>query len=194
MKNAMREIIMIAEKAIIGTSSSFAKISRNFKPSEDHISCKLEYDDYDAEKNEIKLNDFQGQDFMITIQDSKPHSFKFSETWDFQICDEKIVSFQDSEYYLLANNGALWIYTKQTVKGVGLRGGAKTVTTYYFSKGGDSGILELTPLNLKASFPDNHMLHDAIDAQFKSATSLGEYDKFHKHYKINHFLETQNAK
>ena len=194
MKNAMREIIMLAEKAIIGTNSSFAKISRNFKPPEDHISGKLEYDDYDAEKNEIKLNDFQGQDFMITIQDSKPYSFKFSETWDFQICDEEIVSFQDSEYYLLANNGALWIYTKQTVKGVGQRGGVKTITTYYFSKGGDNGILELTPLNLKASFPDNHMLHDAIDAQFKSATSLGEYDEFHKHYKINHFLESQNAK
>ena len=51
----MREIIMLAEKAIIGTNSSFGKISRNFKPPEDHISGKLDYDDYDAEKNEIKI-------------------------------------------------------------------------------------------------------------------------------------------
>ena len=133
MKNAMREIIMLAEKAIIGTNSSFAKISRNFKPPEDHISGKLEYDDYDAEKNEIKLNDFQGQDFMITIQDSKPYSFKFSETWDFQICDEEIVSFQDSEYYLLANNGAFWIYTKQTVMAASHWEWGQMITTYFLA-------------------------------------------------------------
>jgi len=135
MKNAMREIIMIAEKAIIGTSSSFAERSRNFKHSEDYISGELEYDiDYDAEKNEIKLNDFQGQDFMITIQDSKPYSSKFSETWDFLLCDEKIVRFQDSEYYQPVNNGTLWIYTKQKVEAASHCEGGQTITTYFIAE------------------------------------------------------------
>ena len=134
MKNAMGKIIMLAEKAIIGTNSSFAKISRNFKPPEDHISGKLEYDDYDAEKNEIKLNDFQGQDFMITIQDSKPYSSKFSETWDFLLCDEKIVRFQDSEYYQPVNNGTLWIYTKQKVEAASHCEGGQTITTYFIAE------------------------------------------------------------
>lgn len=37
-------------------------------------------------------------------------------------------------------------------------------------------------------------LIDAIDAQFKSDASLSEFDQFHKHYKINHFLESQGIK
>jgi len=135
MKNAMREIIMIAEKAIIGTSSSFAERSRNFKHSEDYISGELEYDiDYDTEKQEIKLKDFQGQDFMITIQDSKPYNFKFSETWDFLLCDEKTVRFQDSEYYQSANSGALWIYTKQKVQAASHCEGGQTITTYFLAE------------------------------------------------------------
>ena len=61
----------------------------------------------------------------------------------------------------------------------------------YFSKGGNKDIKVLTLMNLKATFPENHKLHDAIDAQFKTDASLSEYDQFHKHYKINHFLESQ---
>lgn len=62
------------------------------------------------------------------------------------------------------------------------------------SRDGNSEIKELTLLNIKGVFPDNHMLHDAIDAQFKSDASLNEYDQFHKNYKINHFLESQGIK
>lgn len=134
MKNAMREIILIAEKAIIGTSLLFAQISRNFKPKESHISGKLEYDDYNTEKSEIKLNDFQGQDFMITIQDSIPFCSKFSETWDFQLSDEKLVRFQENECYQSANNGTLWIYTKQKVEAASHCEGGQKITTYFIAE------------------------------------------------------------
>jgi hypothetical protein len=134
MKNAMREIILIAEKAIIGISLSFTQINRNFKPTESHISGKLEYDDYNIEKNEIKLNDFQGQDFMITIQDSISYCSKFSETWDFQLSDEKLVRFQENECYQSANNGTLWIYTKQKVEAASHCDGGQTITTYFIAE------------------------------------------------------------
>lgn len=32
------------------------------------------------------------------------------------------------------------------------------------------------------------------DGQFKTNSALSEYDQFHKHYKINHFLESQGVK
>jgi len=134
MKNAMREIIQIAEKAFIGTSLLFAQISRNFKPTESHISGKLEYDDYNTEKNEIKLNDFQGQDFMITIRDSISYCSKFSETWDFQLSDERLLRFQENECYQSANNGALWIYTKQKVEAASHCEGGQIITTYFLAE------------------------------------------------------------
>ena len=195
MKNLVKTVVMIAGIAFVSAGSLFAQKSGVYKTFADYTSGKMEYGiDCSTEKHKIRLNEFLDKNYITVVHEGKPYNLKKAETWGFQLCDEKIVRFQDNEHYPVADRGVLWIYTKQTVKGVGQRGGVKTITTYYFSKGGDNGILELTPLNLKASFPDNHMLHDAIDAQFKSATSLGEYDEFHKHYKINHFLETQNAK
>lgn len=135
MKKTIRKMVMIVEKAIIGTSSVFAQKSGNFKPSAVSISDNLEYNiDYKTEKQEIKLDDFHGQDFMITIQDSKPYNFKFSETWDFLLCDEKTVRFQDSEYYQSANRGALWIYTKQKVEAASHCQGGQTITTYFLAE------------------------------------------------------------
>lgn len=62
---------------------------------------------------------------------------------------------------------------------------------YYFSKGGEGAIKYLTLNNLKAAFPDNHKLHDAIDLQFGSDASIAAFDSSHKMFKINHFLENQ---
>ena len=195
MKNLVKTVVMIAGIAIVSAGSLFAQKSGVYKTFADYTSGKMEYGiDCSTEKHKIRLNEFLDKNFITVVHEGKPYNLKKAETWGFQLCDEKIVRFQDNEHYPVADKGVLWIYTKQKVKGVGQRGGVKTITNYYFSRGGDSGILELTPMNLKASFPDNHILHDAIDAQFKSATSLGEYDEFHKHYKINHFLESQNAK
>ncbi len=195
MKNLVKKVVMMAGIAIISAGSLFAQKSGVFKSFADFTSGKMEYGiDCATEKHKIRLNEFLGKDFITVVHEGKPYNLKKNEIWGYQLCDDKIVRFQDNEHYPVADKGILWIYTKQTVKGAGYRGGTKTITTYYFSKGGDNGILELTPLNLKALFPDNHMLHDAIDAQFKSSSSLSEYDKFHKQYKINHFLESQGIK
>ena len=195
MKKLVKIAVLIAGIAIISASSLFAQKSGVFKTFADFTSEKMEYSiDCATEKHKIRLNEFLGKDFITVVNEGKPYNLKKNEIWGYQLCDDKIVRFQDNEHYPVADKGILWIYTKQTVKGAGYRGGTKTITTYYFSKGGDNGILELTPLNLKASFPDNHMLHDAIDEHFKSTTSLREHDKFHKQYKINHFLESQGIK
>jgi len=180
---------------IMSSVSSFAQKSGVFKTFADYTSGKMEYGiDCVTEKHKIRLNDFLGKDFITVVHDGKPYKLKKDETWGFQLCDAKVVRFQGNEHYPLADKGVLWIYTKETVKAISQRAGTKIITTYYFSRGGGDGILELTLLNLKATFPGNHMLHDAIDGQFKTDASLGEYDQFHKHYKINHFLESQGIK
>ncbi len=180
---------------ILSSVSSFAQKSGVFKTFADYTSGKMEYGiDCATEKHKIKLNNFLGKDFITVVHEGKSYDLKKAETWGYQLCDEKVVRFQNNEHFPLADKGALWIYTKETAKTVSHQAGVKTTTTYYFSRGGGDGILELTLLNLKATFSGNHTLHDAIDSQFKTDASLGEYDQFHKHYKINHFLESQNIK
>ena len=195
MKNLVKIAVMIAGIAIFSTSSLFAQKSGVFKTFADYTSGKMEYGiDCATEKHKIKLNEFLGKDYITVVHDGKSYKLQKAETWGYQLCDEKVVRFQENEHFEVADKGVLWIYTKQTVLAASPRGGTKTINSYYFSKGGDNGILELTLLNLKAIFPDNHKLHDAIDGQFKTNTSLSEYDQFHKHYKINHFLATENIK
>jgi len=180
---------------ILSSVSSFAQKSGVFKTFADYTSGKMEYGiDCATEKHKIKLNNFLGKDFITVVHEGKSYDLKKSETWGYQLCDQKVVRFQSDEHFPLADKEVLWIYTKQTNKAASPRGGVKTVITYYFSRGGGDRILELTLLNLKATFPENHKLHDAIDNQFKTDASLGEYDQFHKHYKINHFLEGQSIK
>ena len=196
MKTIIKNLAVVAGLALISTGSLFAQKSGVFKSYADYSAGKMEYGiDCAKETHKIKLNDFWGKDYITVVHEGKPYDLKKAETWGFQLCDEKIVRFQGKEDYSVGDKGILWVYSKQsTVPGGVKTGGSKTVTTFYFSKGGDGEIKELTLLNLKAAFPDNHMLHDAIDGQFKTDASLGEFDQFHKKYKINHFLEAQGIK
>ena len=195
-KNSAKRITALAGVALIGVSSLFAQKSGVFKTHADYETGKMEYGiNCATESHKIKLNDFFGKDFITVVHEGKPYNLKKSEIWGFQLCDEKILRFQGKEDYSVGDKGILWVYSKQsTAPGNAKTGSSKTVITFYFSKGGDGAIKELTLLNLKAAFPDNHMLYDAIDVQFKSNESLGKYDEFHKHYSINHFLESQGIK
>ncbi|MDO8927873.1 MAG: hypothetical protein Q7W54_02675 [Bacteroidota bacterium] len=109
MKRAIRKIVMMAGKAIVDRGSLFTPKSETIKASDDCLSDKL---GFITEKQKIKLDDFNGRNFMYTVTDDKFGKCKFSETWNFKLCDEKIVPFQISDYHPLVNNGALWIYTK----------------------------------------------------------------------------------
>jgi hypothetical protein len=187
--------VVVTATLILSTFYSFGQKSGVFKTYADFSAGKMAYGiDCTTESHKIKLNDFWGKDYITVIHEGKPYDIKKAEIWGYQLCDEKVVRFQGKEHFPLEDKDVLWIYTIQSTIRKNPHGGIKSITTYYFSKGGDLEIKELTLLNLKAAFPGNHMLHDAIDGQFKTDASLGEFDQFHKHYKINHFLESQGMK
>ena len=194
INNSIKKIAVLAGIVLLGTGTLFAQKSGVFKSYADFQAGKMEYGiDCATEKHKIKLNDFLGKDYITVVHDGKPYDLKKAETWGYQLCDEKLIRFQGNNHFPLEDKDILWIYTKQSVTTV-QRGKTETITIYYFSKGGNGEIKELTLLNVKAAFPDNHMLHDAIDTQFKTNASLNEFDQYHKHFKINHFLESQNIK
>lgn len=191
MKTKIESIIALVAIVIISTSTLFAQKSGVYKSYANYTDGKMEYGiDCATEKHKIKLNNFLGKDYITVIHDGKPYELKKAQTWGYQLCDEKIIRFQGKEHYPLQDKGILWIYTKDALQSQG-RGNASTVTLYFFSKGGDGKIMELNLLNVKSAFPDNHLLHDNITKHFATDASLGVYDKFHKKFAINHFLEAE---
>ncbi len=196
MKKIITKIALMAGLAIIGTSSLFAQKSGVFKSFADYKTGKMEYGiNCATEMHKIKLNDFWDKDYITVIHEGKSYDLKKAEIWGFQLCDEKTVRFQGKEDFQLSEKASLWIYTRQTLQAGNPKNAAsKYITSYYFSKDGDGKILELTPNNVKAAFPDNHKLHDAIEMQFPTSASITEFDEYHKKFKINHFLEAQGIK
>jgi hypothetical protein len=69
----------------------------------------------------------------------------------------------------------------------------KYAPKYYVTTRNSNMLQELTKMNLKKAFPDNHPFHDALDAQFKDDTNLYAYDDFHKMYKVDWLLK-ENTK
>ncbi|MFX8542996.1 hypothetical protein ABTM06_20020, partial [Acinetobacter baumannii] len=61
---------------------------------------------------------------------------------------------------------------------------------FFYSTSGEGVIVPLTIMNLKRSFPDDHLFHNLLDAQFNNDRDLSSYDGFEKMYKINHLLKT----
>ena len=134
MKNLVKTVVMIAGIAFVSAGSLFAQKSGVYKTFADYTSGKMEYGiDCSTEKHKIRLNEFFDKNFITVVHEGKPYNLKKAETWGFQLCDEEIVSFQDSEYYLLANNGALWIYTKQTVMAASHWEWGQMITTYFLA-------------------------------------------------------------
>ena len=94
----------------------------------------------------------------------------------------------NNAYKLLSKKGGVLLYVYQNIKKE-TKGSIEYESEYYFSKDIASAPQGLTKENLKASFPDNHKFHDALEATFKDDKELAAYDSFHKMYKVNHVLE-----
>lgn len=172
-----------------------AQKSGVYKTYADYKNNRLSYEiDCATQKHKIRLNDFIGRDYITVIHEGVRYKLKKAEIWGYQLCKDNLVRFYGKEHFPLLDKGILWIYSKERMQGVGgPKSGSRIVTTYYFSMGGDGKIVPLTLSNVKAAFPDNHKLHDAISDHFKTDESLGSMDSFHKKTEINHFLEMQNA-
>ena len=69
----------------------------------------------------------------------------------------------------------------------------KYAPKYYFTTANSNVLQELTKMNLKKAFPDNHPFHDALDAQFENDNGLNAYDSYHKMYKVSWLLK-ENTK
>jgi len=136
-----------------------------------------------SSKYDMLLHDsIFGKSYIEVISNGRATRYEKNEIWGFRDFDGKSYRFVDKEAYEVREAKGLVIYTKD-VFATGRKG--KTDPEFYFSVGGAEPVTPLTAANLKSAFPDNHRFHDYLDMMPGRVT---DFDKFHKMYRVNHFL------
>ncbi len=149
----------------------------------DFSQNKLTYSiDCSTEKHKIKLNEFLNKDYITVVHDKKPHNLKKKEIFGYKDCDNTAYRFIGDSHYVILNPAEKILLYKHEVPA---SKNQKVATHYFFTNGVTGEVKELTLMNLKKEFPENHKFHDALDAEFKSDADLALFDTFHKEYKIN---------
>ncbi|MEO7990402.1 MAG: hypothetical protein ABI663_12725 [Chryseolinea sp.] len=172
----------------LSTLFAFAQNSGVYLSASDFASGKLAYEiNCSTEKHTIKLNEFLNQDYITVIHDKQSHKLQKKEIFGYKDCDNLTYRFAGNSHYVILNPTEKIILYKHTIEA---SKNQKEEVHYYFSVSGAGEMQTLTLMNLKKAFPDNHKLHDAIDAEFKSDNELAQYDSFHKQYKVNRLLDS----
>ena len=174
------------------TSNSFAQKDSSgiYKTADDFKNRILSYAiNYKTEKH--KINSYVlFKDNVIKIKHhGTTYKLTKSDTYGYRNTEGVEYRFIDNKEYKVLNPGeALLIYMYQHPSHSGKEAG-KYVPMHFFSSDAASAPQVLNKSNLKAAFPENHKLHDAIDAQFTSDMELHEFDSFHKMYKLNWIIK-----
>lgn len=186
----MKKIIISLVFAGLLTASANAqnKTSGVYLSLADFENNKLSYaSNATAEKNKIRFNEFAEKPF-ITIKHNGEKEKLFKDDIFAYRNKGKIVRTWNFRSYNYIEKGPVWIYFKDVSISQGK--GIKRERKYYYAVSGQSEIKPLTIHNLKRSFPDNHLFHDLLDAQFSNDAELSLYDRFEGKFKVHHLLET----
>ena len=165
------------------TLFAFAQNSGVYLSASDFASGKLTYGiNCSTEKHKIMLNEFLNQDYITVVHDKQSHKLLKKEIFGYKDCDNLTYRFAEKSHYVILNPTEQILLYKHAIKG---SKNQPAEVHYYFSVFGAGEVQALTLMNLKKAFPENHKLHDALDAEFKTDDQLSEYDTFHKMYKVN---------
>ncbi len=140
-----------------------------------------------SETNKIHFNEFFDKPF-INVNHNGEKTKLFKDDIFAYKNKSNIVRTWNFTSYNFAEKGTIWIYFKDLNVSKGK--GNKRERKYFYSTSGAGEIIPLTIIHLKKSFPDKHLFHDFLDAQFSRDSELSFYDSFEKKYKVNHLLET----
>ena len=160
-----------------------------YKTAEDFQERKLSYAiNCKIEKHKINPTVFFKGSEVKVKHSGTTYNLNKRDLFGYRTCSGKEYRFvADAEYGILNSGADLLVYFYQHPAHSPKTAG-QYPPKYFFSRGPASALKELTKLNLKTTYPDNHKFHDALDANFKEDNDLHEYDTFHKMYKINWLL------
>ncbi|MBN8718666.1 MAG: hypothetical protein J0H85_04420 [Sediminibacterium magnilacihabitans] len=186
----MKKILMsLAIAGLFGaTANAQNNVSGVYLNLADFENGKLSYaSNSPSGSSKIQFNEFFEKPFITVKHDGEKTQLFKDEIFAYQN-KGTVVRTSNFTNYTFVEKGPVWVFYKDItiVNGKERRRERK----YFYSTSGDGAILPLTINNLKKSFPDKHLFHDLLDAQFGRDSELSYYDSFEKKFKINHLLET----
>ena len=187
-------LLLLAGYLLVLCQGSYAQKDSSgiYITAEDFQSRKLSYAiNYKTEKHKIKDNILFNADKIVVKHKGETYTLQKSNTYGYRNTKGVEFRFIDNKEYKVLNPGEsllIYFYQHPAHTGKDINRGLYQ-PEYYFSKDATSPLQDLTLTNVKAIFPENHKLHDALDAQFKNDKELYAYDKFHKTYKLNWIIK-----
>ena len=142
-------------------------------------------------EHKIKNNILFNVDKIVVKHKGESYTLLKKDTYGYRNTKGVEFRFIDNKEYKVLNPGEsllIYFYQHSAHSGKDFYRGLYQ-PEYFFSKDANSPVRDLTLANVKAAFPENHRLHGALDAQFKSDKELYAYDKFHKTYKLNWIIK-----
>lgn len=186
----MKKILMsLAIAGLFGTAvNAQNNVSGVYHSLTDFENGKLSYASNSLPgSNKILFNEFFEKPFITVKHDGEKTQLFKNEIFAYQ---NKGTVIRTSNFvaYNFMEKGPVWIYYKDVNASIGK--GTHRERKFFYSTSGEGVIVPLTIMNLKRSFPDDHLFHNLLDAQFNNDRDLSSYDGFEKMYKINHLLKT----
>ena len=149
-----------------------------FMSIEDFRANKLTYGiDCDIERHKIKLT---GKDYIKIIHRDSVFTVDQEKIFGYRDCKGNSYRLVDGKSYTILNPSE---YILLYMYGVPL--GHGTNVEYFFSRGTDGEIMELSKESLMNAFPENADFQRKVNLIFGRSLGLTSYDKGHKMYVVN---------
>lgn len=151
----------------------------------------IEEADCKKDKPKFETHDFFAKQSFVVLIKGKKVTYQKKDIYGYRDCENESWRFyKDKEYQIMETKG-ICIYSRFKVVLDAII--VENALVYYFSKGANEEIKELSIANLKVAFPNNHAFHNMLDTQLSSDTAVYSYDIAHKMFKVNYLL-TQSEK
>jgi hypothetical protein len=150
----------------------------------------------DSQKHKLEVHDLLNKPYIDVTHDGEHQRHAKADLFGYRSCDGLDYRLIGNLEYRILEARELYIYTHEVPArlGKGTARGQSELADYFFSVGAEGPVQPLTVPNVKKAFPNNHRFHDSLDAAFGWWTGPEQYDDFHHMFRVNHLLETADAR
>lgn len=189
VKSLVLVSVFLAGSFVIAEARSATGI---YLTAEDYKNGRLASEsDCDSPGHKVELHDILRKPFIHVTHGGETRRYEKSQIYGFRSYGGRDYRFVGNDEYEILESKGVSIFAlevlarnpKDTSRGLA------TSRLYFFSVGAGGHVLPLTLQNLKQAFPDNHVFHDALDANFHTDNELTQFDTFHKMFKVNRLLD-----